>query len=199
MRTVCVIPARGNSKRIPGKNIKEFHGKPIIAYAIKTALFSGVFDDIYVSTDSGEIAGIAHNFGAKIIERPANISDDKTGTQAVMVHAMVELDLKAGFACCLYATTPLLTSSILRHAFNLLKSSSSDYVVPVAEWLRDPGQFYFGKALAFRWSLPLLGSGTRLINVPLHMGIDINTMEDWSKAESVFAKLLGIHNELNPL
>ena len=110
---VCIIPARGGSKRIPRKNIKEFCGKPIIAYPIVAAHKSGLFDKIIVSTDDEEVAEIAKGFGAEIpFLRPKKLSDDFTGTTPVIAHAIKELE-KSGervdVACCVYATSAFLT------------------------------------------------------------------------------------------
>lgn len=86
---VAVIPARGGSKRIPLKNIKLFHGKPMIAYSIEAALSSGCFDKVIVSTDDHEIADVAKQFGAEVpFLRPAEISDDYATTMDVMAHAI---------------------------------------------------------------------------------------------------------------
>ena len=89
MINLCVIPARGGSKRIPQKNIKEFCGKPIIAYSIEVAKASGLFDKIIVSTDDNEIAKVAKQYGAEVpFIRPAELSDDYTGTTPVIAHAI---------------------------------------------------------------------------------------------------------------
>lgn len=91
-RAVAVIPARGGSKRIPRKNIKPFHGKPLIAYSIEAALKSGLFEQVIVSTDDEEIAQIAQEYGAKVpFLRPKELADDYCGTQEVVSHALSEL------------------------------------------------------------------------------------------------------------
>ena len=91
---IAIIPARGGSKRIPRKNIKEFHGKPIIAYSIEVAQASGCFDRIIVSTDDEEIALIAKIYGAEVpFIRPADVSDDHATTNAVIKHSIDELKL----------------------------------------------------------------------------------------------------------
>ena len=109
---IAVIPARGGSKRIPRKNIKYFHGKPIIAYSIEAAINSRCFDKVIVSTDDLEIAEIAKKYGAVVpYLRPSNISDDFTGTN-VVVKNVIEWFLDQGtiveYACCIYATAPFL-------------------------------------------------------------------------------------------
>ena len=86
---LAIIPARGGSKRIPRKNIKDFNGKSMIGWSIEAALLSGVFDEVWVSTDDAEIAAVATNFGAKVpFIRPTELSDDHTGTSAVVRHAI---------------------------------------------------------------------------------------------------------------
>lgn len=129
MSAVCVIPARGGSKRIPKKNIRPFLGKPIIAYSIQAALETGVFDTVIVSTDTEEIASVAAQYGAEIpFMRSADLSDDFTSTHDVVKDAAtrcVALDPKLEFICCLYATAPLVTSSYLKEGFEKLKNSSA--------------------------------------------------------------------------
>ena len=105
-KCVAIIPARGGSKRIPRKNIKDFHGKPLIAYSIEVALKSGLFDEVIVSTDDDEIAKIAIKYGASVpFIRPKELSDDFTGTGAVVEHT-IEFLLNKGekidFICTIY-------------------------------------------------------------------------------------------------
>jgi pseudaminic acid cytidylyltransferase len=122
---LAVIPARGGSKRIPRKNVRPFHGKPIIAYSIEAALGSGLFDRVIVSTDDDEVAAVALRHGAETpFRRPATLSDDHTGTNAVARHAVGWFD-RAGQpvseVCCLYATAPFVTPDDLRAARALLR------------------------------------------------------------------------------
>ena len=125
-RAVALIPARGGSKRISNKNIKEFYGKPIIAYSIETAFESNIFDEVYVSTDSPKIASIAKEYGAKIIDRPAKLADDYATTQDVIKHALDYLkDRDYEFLATIYATAPFLKSKYLKEAFNQLKNSNA--------------------------------------------------------------------------
>ncbi len=110
MKNLCVIPARGGSKRIPRKNIRKFAGKPIIAWSIEVAQRAGCFQRIIVSTDDKEIADIAEIHGAEVpFLRPEELSDDMTGTIPVVAHAveeMTKLDGAYEAACCIYATAP---------------------------------------------------------------------------------------------
>ncbi len=125
-RAVALIPARGGSKRIPNKNIKEFYGKPIIAYSIEVAFESNLFDEVYVSTDSPKIASIAKEYGAKIIDRPAELADDYATTYDVIEHALDYLkDRDYEFLATIYATAPFLKSKYLKEAFNRLKNSNA--------------------------------------------------------------------------
>ncbi|MFN5303433.1 MAG: cytidylyltransferase domain-containing protein, partial [Pseudanabaena sp.] len=109
---VAVIPARGGSKRIPRKNIKNFLGKPMIAWAIETVIASKLFDQIIVSTDDPEIAEIARNYGAEVpFFRPAALSNDYAGTTEVIAHAtqwLIEQGLSISVVCCIYATAPFV-------------------------------------------------------------------------------------------
>ncbi|MFT6701293.1 MAG: pseudaminic acid cytidylyltransferase, partial [Pseudomonadales bacterium] len=109
---VAIIPARGGSKRIPKKNIKEFAGQPLIAYSIEVAKRAGVFDHIIVSTDDPVIADIAREYGAEVpFVRPDSLSDDMTGTRDVTNHAIewvIQNKGKPEFCCAIYATAPFL-------------------------------------------------------------------------------------------
>ena len=139
MRKICIIPARGGSKRIPKKNIKLFHNKPMIAYSVDVAKQSGIFDKIIVSTDDTEIADIAKSYGADVpFMRPTNISDDFTGTAAVIAHAIdaSQAFYKTEFSavCCLYATAPFVQQEYLIQGYELLKTYKTDFVIPVTSF-----------------------------------------------------------------
>lgn len=122
---VAVIPARGGSKRIPKKNIKAFHGKPMIAYSIEAAIESGCFDKVIVSTDDTEIAAVAKEYGAQVpFLRPSHISDDYATTMDVMEHAIRWCESEWGSidaVCCLYATAPFVQPEDLRRGYHLLE------------------------------------------------------------------------------
>ena len=120
MKSLCIIPARGGSKRIPRKNIKPFMGKPIIAYSIEAALNSGVFDEVMVSTDDEEIAGVARQFGAAVpFLRSAETANDYATTVDVLlevVNKYKEQGKVFDTICCLYSTAPFVTSDKLKEA-----------------------------------------------------------------------------------
>jgi pseudaminic acid cytidylyltransferase len=128
-KTVAIIPARGGSKRIPRKNIKDFHGMPLIAYSIKVALKSKLFDKVIVSTDDEEIAKIAGKYGASVpFIRPIELSDDFTGTGAVVNHALEYLKSVGeiyDFVCIIYATAPFLDEKYLIEGFEKLRNSNA--------------------------------------------------------------------------
>ncbi len=127
---VCIIPARGGSKRIYKKNIKNFHGKPIIKYSIDTALNSNLFDKVIVSTNNEEIAQIASKFGAEIpFKRPENISDDHSGIQAVITHSikfLIKKNMEPKLICCLLATAPFVKIENLMEGKKSLKKVKED-------------------------------------------------------------------------
>jgi len=135
---LAIIPARGGSKRIPRKNIKLFCGKPMIVWSIEAAMASNCFDRIIVSTDDNEIAGVARAHGAEVpFMRPAELSDDFTGTIPVIAHAIEWINQHAGlvdFVCCLYATAPFLQAKDLRHGFDLLTLTNADYAFSVTSY-----------------------------------------------------------------
>lgn len=122
---IAIIPARGGSKRIPRKNIKLFHGKPIIAYSINAAIACGCFDKVIVSTDDAEIADVAKQFGAQVpFIRPDNISDDHATTMDVMQHAIEWCEQQywnIEAVCCLYATAPFVTPELLIEGYQKLQ------------------------------------------------------------------------------
>ena len=141
-RTLAIIPARGGSKRIPRKNIKEFLGKPIIAYSIEAAIESQVFDEVMVSTDDVEIAEIAKKYGAKIpFFRSAELSNDMAMTVPVLIDVLREYE-KLGqnfeYVCCIYATAPFVSPQMLRNGMNLLITSDVDSVLPVVKFSYPP-------------------------------------------------------------
>ncbi|MFA0013740.1 pseudaminic acid cytidylyltransferase, partial [Vibrio lentus] len=131
---VAIIPARGGSKRIPRKNIKHFHGKPMIAYSIEAAFASDCFDKVIVSTDDAEIAEIAEvakKYGAEVpFLRPSNISDDYATTMDVMHHAITwcgNNGWNIGDVCCLYATAPFVLPEDLQKGYELLRETSVQF------------------------------------------------------------------------
>lgn len=135
---IAVIPARGGSKRIPRKNIKSFNGKPIISYSIEAALKTELFDHVIVSTDDEEIASIAKEAGAEIpYIRPASLADDFTGTNDVVKHAIRwygDNDTEISYACCIYATAPLLEASYIIDGFKQLSTSDSSFAFSVTHF-----------------------------------------------------------------
>ncbi len=126
-KAIAIIPARGGSKRIPLKNIKDFFGKPLIAYSIEVALDSKLFDKVVVSTDDEEIASIAKQYGAIVpFLRPKELSDDFTGTSDVVNHTIEYLENqgeKYDYVCTLYATAPLLQKEYLVEGYEKLQKS----------------------------------------------------------------------------
>jgi len=134
----AVIPARGGSKRIPGKNIKEFCGKPMIARSIEAAKASGCFDRIIVSTDDDAIAEIARRFGAEVpFMRPPELSDDYTGTIPVIKHAtefLISENPTLSDICCIYATAPFIQPDDLKTGAKLLVQSGGDYAFSVTSY-----------------------------------------------------------------
>ena len=221
---LAVIPARGGSKRIPRKNIKLFCGKPMIAWSIEAALLSGCFDQVAVSTDDAEIAEIARQYGAQVpFMRPAELSDDHTGTTAVIAHA-IDWFAAQGQApaqvCCLYATAPFVSADDLRRGLAMLTETGSDYAFSVTSYAfpiqrairitpigrvemfnaehfntrsqdleeayHDAGQFYWGRASAWLANKVIFGPHAAAVQLPRYRVQDIDTVEDWQRAEYLF-------------
>jgi N-acylneuraminate cytidylyltransferase len=221
---VAIIPARGGSKRIPRKNLKLFDGVPMIVRSIRTALGSNLFDQVIVSTDDKEIAELARAHGADVpFMRPVELADNYAGTAAVIVHALNQLPA-FDFACCIYATAPLLQAPFLRQGFELLKQhpdksfafSVAGFGFPVQralvldeegaltslypefrttrsqdlpEAFQDAGQFYWGRSEAWLRGDVLFSSASLPVILPRHLVQDIDTPEDWTRAEYLYAAL----------
>lgn len=142
MSCLCIITARGGSKRIPRKNIKDFLGKPIIAYSISAALEAGIFDEVMVSTDDSEIADVSRKYGAKIpFMRSEFASSDYASTRDVLLEVLNEYE-KLGktfeYFSCIYPTAPFVTPEKLKNAFSLLKDSNADEITPVIQFSYPP-------------------------------------------------------------
>jgi N-acylneuraminate cytidylyltransferase len=135
---IAVIPARGGSKRIPRKNIKDFCGKPMIAWSIEAAKTSGLFDRIIASTDDEEIAEVAKQWGAEVpFIRPAELSDDHAGTTPVIAHATqwaLDQGLDVAGVCCIYATVPFIQTDDLKRGWGALNSGDWDYAFTVTDF-----------------------------------------------------------------
>ncbi|WZL88718.1 pseudaminic acid cytidylyltransferase [Salinimicrobium sp. 3283s] len=134
-KNLCIIPARGGSKRIPRKNIKDFLGKPIIAYSIEAALESKLFDEVMVSTDDEEIAEVGENYGAHVPFMRSNKNADDYATTADVLLEVLEDYKKLGKTfeniCCIYPTAPFITEVKLTEAFEKLSAENLDAVFPV--------------------------------------------------------------------
>jgi pseudaminic acid cytidylyltransferase len=135
MTNLAIIPARGGSKRIPRKNVKDFLGKPIIAHSIEAAIKSGLFDEVMVSTDDEEIAKIARTFGAKVPFLRSNKNADDYATTFDVIKEVVSkyesLNKTFDYTCCLYACAPFVTANKLTCAFELLQKENFDSVLPI--------------------------------------------------------------------
>lgn len=142
MKKVAIITARGGSKRIPGKNIKEFCGKPILAYSIEAALQSEIFDAVMVSTDDAHIAEIAQKYGAEIpFYRSRETSGDFATTNDVLLEVLSEYEKRGEhfeLGCCIYPTAPFVTAKKLKSAVNKLTESDADTLIPVAAFSYPP-------------------------------------------------------------
>jgi pseudaminic acid cytidylyltransferase len=229
---LCVIPARGGSKRIPRKNIRDFCGKPMIAWSIGAARESGLFEHVVVSTEDDEIAAIAARFGAEApFRRPLELAGDRAGTTPVIAHA-TEWALAQGWqldaVCCLYATAPFVRTDDLSAGLERLQSgdwafcfTATSFASPIfrafrqietggvemffpehfdkrsqdlPEGLHDAAAFYWGRPEAWlahkrlfdRHSLPLL--------IPRWRVQDIDTLEDWRRAELLWHMLRAQEN-----
>lgn len=142
MRKIAIITARGGSKRIPGKNIRPFLGKPILAYSIEAAAGSGLFDEIMVSTDDAKIAEIAGKYGAKVpFMRSPETANDFATTNDVLLEVLAEYEKRGerfDVGCCIYPTAPFVTAEKLRQAMGMLLDSDADTLIPVVAFSYPP-------------------------------------------------------------
>lgn len=156
-KRLAIITARGGSKRIPYKNIREFCGIPIIVYSIEAAINSGVFDEVMVSTDDEKIVKIAKEAGAKVpFLRSAETSNDFATTADVILEVLTEYEKQGqtfDSACCIYPTAPFITSDKLKNAVELLERKAYDSVMPVAEFSFPPlrGMMMDGDKVSYKW------------------------------------------------
>lgn len=231
---VAIIPARGGSKRIPRKNVKPFCGKPMVAHAVENALASEYIDKVVVSTDDEDIAEVATQYGAEVpFLRPAELADDYTGTSPVVRHAITTLlgrNWDIEFCACIYATSPLLSTSLINTCYEkLLASKGTDYVFTAARFTfpiqrailktesggvkpfdnygitqrsqdleptyHDAGQLYWGhQSTWLNTKKHIFGVNSKMVVMPDHLVQDIDTPEDWVRAELLYQL---IQNESN--
>jgi pseudaminic acid cytidylyltransferase len=224
---LAVIPARGGSQRIPGKNIKPFCGRPIIEYAIEVAQRSGLFARIVVSTDSEDVATIAKQAGAEVpFERPESLSGDYTTTAEVLQHALAELGAAGTYehACCIYPAVPFLRARDLRAGYDLIAVGETGSVFACSEFdapiwrafeqrsdgtlgllwpeyrdkrsqdlptaVHDLGQFYWVPVSGFMADPVLFTGISRGVPIERHRAHDIDTSEDWRRAELIYRALV---------
>ncbi len=135
MSNVAIIPARGGSKRIPRKNIKDFFGKPIISYSIEAAVSSGLFDEVMVSTEDAEIAEVAEKYGAKVpFMRSQKNADDFSTTVDVLLEVLEKYNRRGvsfNNLCCIYPTAPFVSALKLKNSYNLMIQKKANGVIPV--------------------------------------------------------------------
>lgn len=138
MKNLCIIPARGGSKRIPRKNVKPFLGKPMLTYSIEAALATGLFDEVMVSTDDEEIAEVACKYGAKVpFMRSAETANDFATTTDVLNEVLLNYKKEGkefDHFCCIYATAPMVRPESIVSAFDLLRISDFTVVYPVVQF-----------------------------------------------------------------
>jgi N-acylneuraminate cytidylyltransferase len=224
-KAICIIPARGGSKRIPKKNIKDFFGKPLISYSIRLALDSELFDKVIVSTDDNQIANISQKYGAEVINRPKELADDFVGSGDAVNHAIEYLKNqgeKFDYVCTIYATAPLLQLEYLKkgyeeilkncskmtfsvtsipfpiqRTFKLTKDGRCEMFTPeyfnsrsqdLEEAYQDAGQFYW-ENINKKFTDIAFGKDSIPIILPRYLVQDIDTLEDWQRAEYMYGAI----------
>jgi len=226
-KCIAIIPARVGSKRIPKKNIKDFKGKPIIAYTIEVAQESKLFDRVVVSTDDEEIANISKSYGAEVpFLRPKELSGDFTGTGDVVTHTLEWFSSQGktfDYVCTLYATAPFLQEEYMIEGYNALSKSDAMHAFSATsmpypiqrtfklndvgrcemftpehfttrsqdleEAYQDAGQFYWTKVNEKSDDI-MFGKDSIPIILPRHLVHDIDTFEDWKRAEVIYESII---------
>ena len=221
---IAIIPARSGSRRIKNKNIKLFHGKPIIAWSIREAIKSKLFDKVIVSTDSKKIAQISKKYGASIpFLRKKLLSNNSANINDVIFDVLKfyqNRKEKINYVCLIYATAPFLKKEDLKKGLNLLKKDKKlDYVLSVSKFKAsyyrslkikgdkifpvfkkhintrsqliksfyfDNAQFTFGRELPWLKKKHSYISNTSFVYIPSYRTQDIDTIEDWKRAENLF-------------
>lgn len=223
--SIAVIPARGGSKRVPRKNLRDFCGRPMLAWPIEAARQSGLFRGIFVSTDDPAIAEAATRAGAEVpFLRPAELADDHAGTGLVVEHAVRWLMERQQVGadepvCCLYATAAFVDPRDLRRGEETVRGTRQGFALAVAAFaspvqralivapdgrlamlhpehqfsrsqdlepaFHDAGQFCWGAAEAWLAGPPTARSCLPVV-IPAHRVVDIDTPEDWLRAEMMF-------------
>lgn len=157
-KRIAIITARGGSKRIPKKNIKDFCGKPIIAYSIEAAISSELFDEVMVSTDSEEIAETAKKYGASVpFMRSAETSNDYATTNDVLIEVFNEYKKRGqefDIAVCIYPTAPFVTADKLRRAIDMVEKDGADAVTPVVQFSFPPQRAFIIRDNALEYQYP---------------------------------------------
>jgi N-acylneuraminate cytidylyltransferase len=227
MSVICIIPARGGSKRIPRKNAKLFAGVPMIAHSIRAAKRADVFDRVIVSTDDEEIAAIARGHDAETpFVRPPELANDFAGTDAVLAHALEWLTANGEHVtefCCIYATAPFIHAADLKTGLDLLRDRQATTAFSVTTYpytifrslkieedgrvamfwpenfpkrsqdlpaaYHDAGQFYWANAARYSVEKRLFSGNSVSVPIPRSRVQDIDTLEDWSRAELMYRVL----------
>lgn len=213
--TIAIIPARGGSKRIPRKNIRNFFDRPIISYPTEVAIKSGIFDEVMVSTEDGEIASVAKNIGAQVpFLRSPQSARDSIPTATVIKECLNEYAKRGKlyqYVCCIFPTAVFATQNMLVFALSKL-INGADAVVTITSSTQsniptlnikagyvhsggsdpqysDAGQFYFFRRDTFMTRSTMIGDRAVPIILPSDSVIDINTSKDWELAEKLFNKV----------
>lgn len=196
---LAVIPAKGTSRRIPGKNLRDFLGQPIIGYSIACARRVGIFDHICVSTEDHGVVEVAKQYGAEIVKRPIELAEKHhpdCGTHEVARHAVwaytkggVEIEQ----ACCIYPCAPLMTEKDIWQGWEAMQRPGAWWSYPVGPDGADAGNWYWGWAQSYLDRLPMPMDGTSehvwTVPIPAERYCDINNEDDWQLAENLYTAM----------
>ncbi len=199
MKTLALIPARGGSKRLPRKNIKLCAGKPLLAWTIEAALAAKLIDEVWVSTEDREIAETARHFNANVVFRPAELAGDTSTSESVLRHALAILNDPERFThvCLLQPTSPCRTAGQIDEILTGIGSYA--YAASLnGRWESTGGVYVWrlplvdGKALTANRAEDVLLSQSSLL---MDTGPDINTLDDFLKAEKILLERSGMYLE----
>lgn len=195
MKAIAIIPARGGSRRIPHKNTRLFMGRPIIEYSIDAARQSNLFESIIVSTDSETTRDLVMKKGCEVVAHPFNRHGvaDEIELHDIVKSALTQLVISPDIVCLIYATASLLTSNVLCRAYQVLQRRLlAPYAYSVAGHPAKPndaGQFYMGRTRDWLLGTPLVTTETIMIPIDPSRVCDIDTEEDFLRAETMYAAL----------
>jgi CMP-N-acetylneuraminic acid synthetase len=184
-----LIPARGNSKRLPGKNLKILHGRPLIGYAIMEAMKSPYLDQVVVTTDSQDIIDVAAEYGADTIKRPWSLATDKSLVYTAIKHALDALDSPFKAVCLIQPTSPLILAEDIKHTVEEYERSGKPCMTVALGSNVGNGAVYIGSVEWLKSGGSWDDQGVRWVAMDAQRSVDVNTAEDFEQANQYMQRM----------